>query len=278
MNAEIKDEILYLEPYRLVWPDSWVGHIPFAFLITKLVSPKLIVELGTHTGNSACAFAQAMSHLKLDSEIHAIDSWEGDEHAGSYGQEIYHELKQFSEEHLNGRLILKKSLFKNSIKDYGDETIDILHIDGLHTYEAVQEDYISWLPKLAPEGIVLFHDICVTKNSFGVKKFWEELSSKHPHFSFTHSHGLGVLFPKGVSSSILTSIIENSPPSCLVEKIIRREAYLKLQLQLSFQLQAKERGAKIIKINNETLQDTKIILRNQQKSIGYKLRGLFKKR
>ena len=67
---------------------SWHEHIPFAFTIVQLLEPKVIVELGTHKGDSYCAFCQAVDELKLDTACYAVDTWEGDEHSGLYGKEV----------------------------------------------------------------------------------------------------------------------------------------------------------------------------------------------
>src|SRR5439155_14171371 len=39
-----------------------------------------------------------------------------------------------------------------------DKEIDLLFIDGDHSYEAVRADLEVWLPKLKDDGIVAFHD------------------------------------------------------------------------------------------------------------------------
>ena len=39
-----------------------------------------------------------------------------------------------------------------------DESLDVIHIDGDHSYEAVCEDITLWLPKLRPGGMLCGHD------------------------------------------------------------------------------------------------------------------------
>ena len=65
--------------------------------------------------------------------------------------------------------------------------------------KSLSHDYTTWLPKLSENGVVLFHDTYVRGRDFGVYKFWAEQQGT-PHIDFTHSNGLGVLFPKGISA------------------------------------------------------------------------------
>src|ERR1700712_4795297 len=78
-------ELLY--PDRAVEPSPWLGHTPFALWLIEATKPRMVVELGVHTGNSYCAFLQAVDSLGLDTRCFGIDHWQGDPHAGHYGDE-----------------------------------------------------------------------------------------------------------------------------------------------------------------------------------------------
>ncbi|TKH23314.1 class I SAM-dependent methyltransferase [Bacillus wiedmannii] len=201
----------YETEYPNIKKGPWGGHIDFAYDLIRFLKPQTIVELGTFYGTSFFSFCQAVKDEKCETVCYAIDTWKGDEHGGFYGDEVYTTVNYLVQKYYKHIGNLIKSTFDGTLHTFKDETIDVLHIDGYHTYEAVSHDYETWLPKLRSNGVVLFHDITVYYENFGVHKLWAELSSKNPAFSFKHSNGLGILFPKGCNekaNDLLTSFNE----------------------------------------------------------------------
>jgi GT2 family glycosyltransferase len=172
---------------------AWYGHVPFAHWIVAAVKPRTIVELGTHNGVSYSAFCEAVLCNGLDTRCFAVDTWEGDEQAGYYGEEVYRDLRRFHDERYSAFSELLRCTFDDALPHIPDGSVDLLHFDGLHTYEAVRHDFESWRRKLSDSAAILFHDTNVRQGDFGVWRLWEELCIQYPSFEFLHGHGLGLL-------------------------------------------------------------------------------------
>ncbi|SFE15308.1 Methyltransferase domain-containing protein [Paenibacillus algorifonticola] len=186
-------------PASFIAGGAWSGHRRFAYDLVRFTRPRTIVELGTLYGTSYFSFCQAVKDAKLDTSCFAVDTWQGDAHTGQYGladDTMYQAVNSVNAREFADIGTLLRSTFDEALAAFPNGSINILHIDGYHAYQAVLHDYLTWLPKLADNGIVLFHDTVVRLPDFGVYLLWGQLQSM-PHLHFEHSNGLGVLFPKG---------------------------------------------------------------------------------
>ncbi len=162
---------------------AWTDHINFAEWIVIEKNPEVIVDLGVDYGYSTFSFG-----IPNVGKIFGIDSFEGDDHTS------IRDTKKFVDEK-------KKELGMDNItfiKGYFDDIasiwgrdIDILHIDGFHTYEAVKNDYETWSKFVKDDGVILFHDTMVFDRNFGVYKLLKEIDL--PKTNFKTSWGLGVV-------------------------------------------------------------------------------------
>jgi hypothetical protein len=185
--------IVFDRPRRIAAYPFWVEHIPFAFFLIDCLRPRLLVELGVQSGNSFNAFCQAVKTLGAGTKCYGVDTWKGDEHTGSYDAAIFADLQAYQQREYGEFASLLQMPFDQALPYFSDGSVDLLHIDGYHTYEAVRQDFDTWLPKMSDRGVILFHDIAVRERGFGVWRLWEEISAKYPSLAFHHGYGLGVL-------------------------------------------------------------------------------------
>ena len=176
----------------------WEGHRDFAYDLLQFVRPERLVELGSQYGCSLFSFCQAVRDFKLNTEINAVDMWSGDIGAEITGEEVYALVQKTAATYYpEVNLHLFQMCFDDARPNFADNSIDILHIDGGHTFEDVEHDFTTWLPKLKENGIVLFHDVYSPIDQ-GSCDHWEKTKKEYDcYFDFTHSCGLGILFPKG---------------------------------------------------------------------------------
>lgn len=196
---------LFWRATRIGASSAWWSHVPFAHWLVVATAPRVLVELGTHTGVSYSAFCEAVRLGGLATQCHAVDTWRGDLHTGKYGDQVFDEFRGFHDAHFARFSTLLRCTFDEALEKIADRSVDLLHIDGLHTYDAVRHDFESWLPKLSDSAVVLLHDTNERGGDFGVWRLWGELCRQYPSFEFLHGHGLGLL------------AIGSRPPAAIVD-------------------------------------------------------------
>ncbi len=215
---------------------AWLEHAPFAFWLVDSLRPSTFVELGTHRGFSYLSICQAVARLGIPTRAFAIDTWEGDEQTGFYGEEVLTELAAYHDPRFSSFSRLVRSTFDEAVSHFEDSSIDLLHVDGLHTYEAVHHDYETWQAKLSSRCVVLFHDTNVRERDFGVHRLFAELRADHPGFEFVHGHGLGLLAPGTDLPSRVKQLLEAETSATLTADIRQVYARLGAAVRLEFEL------------------------------------------
>ena len=204
LNQISHDE--YLFKIDCFMESAWIGHAPFLKFLIREQKPEIFVELGVHNGFSYFLGCQSIKENNLTTKAFAIDHWNGDSQAGFFDDSVYNSVKSVNSKFSDFSSLIKSS-FNEALSEFEDNSIDLLHIDGFHSYESVKEDFFNWLPKVSTQGIILLHDIHVRRNSFGVYRLWKEIKNNYRTMEFVNSHGLGVIFlgetPKGNLGELL---------------------------------------------------------------------------
>jgi hypothetical protein len=208
-NLKYICEDSWLTEIRHYLPSAWIGHAPFMKFLIRELKPKVFVELGTHNGFSYFVGCQSIQELNLQTKTFAVDHWLGDSHAGKFNESVYQLVSKVNNEYSNFSTLLKMT-FSEARAHFENHTVDLLHIDGYHTYEAVKEDFETWLPKVAKNGVIILHDIHVRHADFGVFRFWEEIKKEYETIEFVGTYGLGVIFLGNSENSALAKIREFS--------------------------------------------------------------------
>lgn len=190
---------------------AWTDHLHFAYDLVAESKPGVLVELGTDRGESYFCFCQAAVENKTETRCFAIDTWRGDTQAGGYDETTYEQVTAYNQEHYAAFSTLIRATFDEALAHFADGSIDLLHIDGLHTEDAVRHDLETWLPKLRPGGILLLHDVSVRNRDFGVWKVWSELSQRGQSFASEIGPGLGVWQASGAPTPPLLRSLFTAP-------------------------------------------------------------------
>ncbi|TVQ13697.1 MAG: class I SAM-dependent methyltransferase [Bacteroidetes bacterium] len=196
------------KPQFLDNPHGWIPHIPLAFWLMEAIKPGILVELGTYSGNSYFAFCQARKTLGLSTRCFAVDTWQGDMHVGNYGEEVYARVEKIHQKEFAPFSTLLRMDFGLALDHFEEGSIDILHIDGTHTYEAARNDFDNWLPKMSRQGIILLHDTEVRRPGFEVWKLMEEIREQYKLVEFPFGEGLAVICAGENPPAPITELIE----------------------------------------------------------------------
>jgi predicted O-methyltransferase YrrM len=120
---------------------------------------KVGAEIGTSKGRYAKWLLLKIKGLKL----YCIDPWEVyDEYVEYNNKETSATCQNFYEQAkerlkgMNVEFIRKRSM--DAVKDFEDNSLDFVFIDGNHTFEYAIEDIAKWEKKVKVGGIVSGHD------------------------------------------------------------------------------------------------------------------------
>ncbi len=155
----------------------------------KSRNPKVILEIGTFDGGtlfflSKCANPNAIIisiDLPITNLSYIIRKGEG------YLPAKILFYKSFKSKNQKIFLIREDSHSVSAINEVEKilkgRNIDVIFIDGDHSYNGVKKDFENFFPYVKEDGIIAFHDIVkhLDEEKCQVSKFWNEIKNKFEH-------------------------------------------------------------------------------------------------
>jgi predicted O-methyltransferase YrrM len=173
--------------------------LEFGEVVSKL-KPKVVLEIGTARGGTLCVLSRLADPCAT---IVSVDL-PGGEFGGGYkwfhvpifkrlplrGQKLHllradsHDPESFSrvERVLDGR------------------QLDLLFIDGDHSYDGVRQDFEVYSRLVRPGGLVAFHDVAKHRDpTCQVSRFWDEVKERYQYTEVIRDRnqgwaGIGLLY------------------------------------------------------------------------------------
>lgn len=155
--------------------------------------PRVVLEIGTAVGGTLWLWCQLAYPTAT---IVSVDLPNGP-FGGGYRDEDIPKLLTYTtnqqwmqlfrgDSHSPEMLATVKRFFKNR-----HEKVDLLFIDGDHTYQGVMQDWLMYGPLVKPGGIVVFHDIVEhpAVPDCHVDRAWNEIKNDYAHEEFCFAGG-----------------------------------------------------------------------------------------
>lgn len=191
-----------------------VDRIPFAsglgessyllYGLTRSMKPEVCVEIGSARGRSACFIGMALKE-NGQGKLYAIDphartEWNDSEFVHTYDI-MRRNLKTLG---VDEEVEILRQTSDQAAKSW-HRPIDMIFIDGDHSYAAVKRDWDLFVPYVREFGFVIFHDTLWELNAdpnwsrsdMGVPRFVEELRQQgFPVVTVDRDHGVSLVQPK----------------------------------------------------------------------------------
>ena len=172
--------------------------------LARSLKPQVCAEIGSARGRSACAVGLALRR-NGGGKLYAIDphrptNWNDTNSVDSFAI-ITENLRKAG---VTEQVEIVRQTSGEAAKNWGKK-IDLIFIDGDHSYAGVKADWELFLPHLNEFGVVVFHDTLwdlrpdpkIARADMGVPRFVDELrAAGYPVITIDQNFGVSLVQPK----------------------------------------------------------------------------------
>jgi glycosyltransferase involved in cell wall biosynthesis len=196
----------------IFWPpptcdraSAWLGHLPFVNWLVWVVRPRLYFELGSRDAVSYGVICQALKRIGLDARCVAVDCGDHKNNAERFIEDSIEDARYGHSGWSTSLSNLVRGRFSEACSGISDDSVDLLHINGLYLNSFEELDLGIFKSKLSDRAIVLLYGTNDGESNPDVCRLWRELAGLYPSFEFPHSNGMGVLC---IGEAVLPQVLE----------------------------------------------------------------------
>ena len=164
----------------------------------RTLKPSTVLEIGTSMGGTLFLWTRL---AQPNATIVSVDL-PGGKFGGGYSFLRIPIYRRFARREQTLHLMRANSHQDATLKQvksrFGLHQVDLLFIDGDHTYEGVKMDWEMYSPLVREGGLVVFHDVAGNYEDTQVKRLWDSIKTGYEHREYmVHPnalYGIGVLF------------------------------------------------------------------------------------
>ncbi len=151
-------------PMPIAIPNYGRDNLPSLFA-------ELGFKLGAEIGVEIGVYSEQLLKDNPDLKLYSIDPWKvNDDYpyqtVQSKFDKSYDEARTRLAPYGNSHIIRKFSL--DAVRDFDDNSLDFVYIDGSHIFQSVTNDICEWLKKVRIGGIISGHDFLGGKATMGM--------------------------------------------------------------------------------------------------------------
>jgi cephalosporin hydroxylase len=184
----------FLEPLQIP------TEIEQAMTEVEKLKPRFVLEIGTARGGTFFLFSRAAA---ANACLVSLDLPAG-QWGGGYSQRktwiFRHLLLQGQSAHFVRANSHDPGSLERVKQALHGNYLDLLYIDGDHSYEGVKADFDMYSSLVRPGGVIIFHDIALHESKWDchVDRLWSELKGRFPHSEIIQAPdqgwaGIGIL-------------------------------------------------------------------------------------
>lgn len=167
-----------------ILPTQLVPEVRAFLELVKDASPHRVLEIGTGLGGTLFLLARVSNETATIVSVDIGYPFFRTKLYKEFGTSLQKVYPIIADSHEPTTVTRVKELFS-------ERPLDLLFIDGDHSYESAKRDFDTYGNLVAKNGLIAFHDIVPGENSGGVPRLWRELRERYASTEFVQSWNQG---------------------------------------------------------------------------------------